>query len=211
VNVEKALDTLKESLKIAPHNSRTLWRTARACFWLAEHAKAENDKKKQLAMADQGIDYARRAVFVDDGSKGGHYYLALNYGLHADAERSQGLALVHPMLKELRIVDELGGSYDYSGPNRVMGQIYLKAPPWPISVGDLDKAIDNLEDAVDENPEYPENHLALAEACLKARNHGNARKHLQRVLDAKPAPDWAAELPGWQEHARELLDELPKK
>jgi tetratricopeptide (TPR) repeat protein len=211
LNVEKALDALKESLKIAPHNSQALWRAARATFWMAERAGAEKNKKKQLALADQGIDYAKRAIFVDTASKGGHYYLALNYGMHADAAPSQGLAMVQPMLKELKIVDKMGGSYDYSGPDRVMGQIYLNAPPWPTSVGDLDTAIEHLEEAADETPEYPENHLALAEAYLKARKHGETRKHLQRVLDAQPKPDWAAELPGWQKRAAELMAKLPKK
>ncbi|MBM3891590.1 MAG: tetratricopeptide repeat protein [Verrucomicrobia bacterium] len=210
-NVEKALDTLKESLKIAPHNSQALWRAARACFSLAERAGADKDKKKQLELADQGIDYAKRATFVDTASTGGHYYLALNYGMHADAVPSQGLAMVKPMLKELKIVDDLDSSYDYGGPDRVMGQIYLHAPPWPTSVGDIDEAIDHLEDAADDHPQYPENQLALGEAYLKARKHNDARKHLQRVLDAQPKPDWAAELPGWQKRARELMAKLPKK
>ncbi|MCX7825273.1 MAG: tetratricopeptide repeat protein [Verrucomicrobiae bacterium] len=210
-NVERALETLKESLKIAPHNSQALWRAARACFALAERAGNEKDKKRQLELADQGIDYAKRAIFVDTASKGGHYYLALNYGMRADALPSQGLAMVKPMLKELKIVDDLDSSYDYGGPDRVRGLIYLNAPPWPTSVGDIEEAIDLLEDAAEEHPKYPENHLALGEAYLKARKYNDARKCFQRVLDAQPAPDWAAELPGWQKRARELMAKLPKK
>jgi tetratricopeptide (TPR) repeat protein len=211
-NAEKALDTLSNALKLAPHNVQALWRAARACSWLAERAGDAKDKPLQAKLADEGIGYAQRATFVDSDRKEGYYYLALCYAMRADATPSNGLALVPLMVKALKKADEpVGGGLDHSGPDRVLAQIYLNAPPWPTSVGDVEEAVERLENACDQNPEYPENHLTLAEAYIKARKYRDVRKHLERVLKAEPAPDWAAELPRLKERAEELLKKLPQK
>jgi tetratricopeptide (TPR) repeat protein len=211
-NAEKSLDDLRQALKLAPYNVQTLWRAARACAWLAERAGDAKDKPHQLKLADEGVGYAQRATFVDSDRKEAHYYLAICYAMHADAVPSQGLALVPKMVKSLKKADEpVGGGVDHSGPDRVLGQIYMNAPPWPTSVGDVEEAIDKLENACDQNPEYPENHLALAEAYIKTRKYKDARKHLERVLAAEPAPDWAAELPRLKERAGQFLKKLPQK
>ena len=211
-NADKALETLNESIKIAPHNSQSLWRAARACYWLAERAGEANDKPTQLKLAEQGIDFGKHAIAVDTERKEGYYYLALSYAMRADASPTTGLTLVPTMIKLLKRADEpVGPGLDYSGPDRVMGQIYLQAPPWPTSVGDVDEAMDHLEDACDDHPEFPENNLALGEAYLKIRKYGDARKHLNRVLAAQPAPDWAAELPRLQQRAQEMLAKIPLK
>jgi tetratricopeptide (TPR) repeat protein len=209
---EKALETLKASLAIAPNNTAALWRAARATYWLAERAGDAKQKEKQLELAKEGIGHAKRATYLDTDGKAGYYYLALNYAMQADATPSTGLALVKPMLEALKKADNIGsGGFDYSGPDRVMGQIYLHAPPWPTSVGDVDEAIDHLEDACDDHPECPDNNLALGEAYIRVRKYNDARKHLTRVLNTQPAPDWAPELPRLQQRARELLAKIPPK
>jgi len=211
-SAEKSLDILRESLKLAPHNVHALWRAARACAWLAERAGDAKDKAGQARLSDEGIGYAQRATFVDSDRKEGYYYPALCYAMRADATPSNGLSLVPLMVKALKKADEpVGGGLDHSGPDRVLGQIYLNAPPWPTSVGDVEEAIDKLEDACDQNPEFPENHLALAEAYIKTRKYREARKHLERVLKAEPAPDWAPELPRLKAKAAKLLEKLPSK
>ncbi|MBI5396471.1 MAG: tetratricopeptide repeat protein [Verrucomicrobia bacterium] len=208
----KSLDTLRDALKLAPYNVQALWRAARACAWLAERAGDAKDKPQQAKLADEGIGYAHRATFVDSDRKEGYYYLAISYAMRADATPSNGLALVPLIVKALKKADEpVGGGLDHSGPDRVLGQIYLNAPPWPASVGDVEEAIDKLENACDQNPEFPENHLVLAEAYIKARKYRDVRKHLERVLNAQPAPDWAAELPRLKERAEKLLQKLPQK
>jgi tetratricopeptide (TPR) repeat protein len=210
-NIEKAMGLLRESLQLAPHNTQALWRAARICYWRADHAGQAKDVKKQFAEAEEGITYAKHAIFVDTHSAEGYYYLALSYAMRADASKATGLSLVKPMLDALKRADDLDDELDYGGARRVMGQIYMSAPSWPTSVGDLDQAIELLEDAVEDFEDHPENHLVLAEAYKKARRYAAAREHLEIVLAAKPAPDWAPDLPEWQEHARKLLKELPQK
>lgn len=208
-NIEKALGLLRDSLLVAPHNTQALWRAARVSYWMAERAGHAKDEKKQLEQAELGITYAKHAIFVDTQSAEGNYYLALNYAMRADASKATGLSLVKPMLDALKRSNELDDELDYGGARRVMGQIYMSAPSWPTSVGDVDQAIELLEDVVEDFADYPENHLVLAQAYFKARKHNDVCRQLDIVLAAKPAPDWAAELPEWQETARALLNKLP--
>lgn len=210
-NVQKSLDLLQESLKLAPHNTQALWRAARAHYWLAEQAGMAKDARKQFNLAEIGASYAKHAIFVDTESAEGNYFLALNYAMQADAAKSRGLAMVKPMLDALKRAQELNEQLDYGGPRRVMAQIYLEAPPWPASVGDPEQALDLLEDVIEDYPDYPENHLVLAEVAIKLRQYSKARKQLDLVLATQPAPGWAAELPQWQDKARELKKKLPQK
>ena len=210
-NVQKSFDLLRESMKLAPHNTQALWRAARACYWLAEQAGIAKDEKKQFSLAEIGASYAKHAIFVDTHSAEGNYFLALNFAMQADAAKTRGLAMVKPMLDALKRAHELNDQIDYAGPRRVMAQIYLEAPAWPTSVGDPEQAMELLEDAIEDHPHYPENHLVLAEVAIKLRQYSRARKQLDRVLTAQPAPDWAAELPRWQQRAQELAKKVPQK
>lgn len=209
--VAQSLDLLLESLKLAPHNTQALWRAARACYWLAEQAGTAKDVRKQFSLAETGASYAKHAIIVDTESAEGNYFLALNFAMQADAAKSKGLAMIKPMLDALKRANELDEQLDYGGPRRVMAQIYLEAPPWPTSVGDPEQALDLLEDVIEDFPDYAENHLVLAEVAIKLRQYGRARKQLDRVLAAKAESDWAAELPQWQDKARELKKKLPQK
>lgn len=209
--IEKAVGLVHDSLQLAPHNTQALWRAARLCYWKADHAGQARDAKTQLAQADEGAVFAKHAIFVDTHSAEGYYYLALCYAMHADAAKATGLSMVKPMLDALKRADDLDDELDYGGARRVMGQLYMSAPPWPTSVGDLDQAIEVLEDAVDDFDDYPENHLVLAQAYFKAHKYREAREHLDIVFAAKPVSDWAPDLPEWVEHARTLLKKLPQK
>ena len=51
-----------------------------------------------------------------------------------------------------------------AGPYRVLGMVYLKAPPWPRGIGDGDKALELLQEAVRRSPEYPLNRIFYARA-----------------------------------------------
>jgi tetratricopeptide (TPR) repeat protein len=71
------------------------------------------------------------------------------------------------MEREFKTVRDLDAKFDYAGPDRNLGLLYLEAPGWPASIGDRSKARRHLERAVELAPDYPENHLCLLEAYLK--------------------------------------------
>jgi hypothetical protein len=122
----------------------------------------------------------------ETGSAPGHYYLAMNEGQLAEAEAPSLAAyhLVKQMEREFKTAADLDKSFDYAGPERCLGLLYRDAPGWPFSIGSRRKARENgLEQAAKLAPDYPENHLNLAESFLQWHETDNAKNELA-ALDA---------------------------
>jgi hypothetical protein len=112
-----------------------------------------------------------------------HYYLALNLGQLAQAERLGALKLVHEMQHEFKMAANLDVHFDFAGPERGLGLLYREAPAWPVSIGNRQKARQFLEAAAALAPDDPENILNLGEAYLKWDDHTLAQRELF-ALDA---------------------------
>jgi tetratricopeptide (TPR) repeat protein len=136
---------------------------ARASFDFSELATNE---PQRAARAETGIAACRQALAHKPNSAPGHYYLAMNLGKLAQAKAPSLTAykLVHEVEREFVTAAQLDVRFDYAGPARGLGELYFQAPGWPFSVGNKRKANEWLERAVTLAPEYPGNHLNLAEA-----------------------------------------------
>jgi hypothetical protein len=95
--------------------------------------------------------------------------LGINLGQLAQAEAPSLAAyrLVYEVESEFKIAAKLDVNYDYAGPARTLGLLYLQAPGWPLSIGSRNKARQWLERAAEVAPDYPPNQLNLAEAQMK--------------------------------------------
>jgi len=79
--------------------------------------------------------------------------------------RIRSAQFIDPVVeREFVTAAELDVRFDYAGPARGLGELYFQAPGWPFSVGNKRKAHEWLERAITLAPEYPGNHLNLAEA-----------------------------------------------
>ena len=135
---------------------------SRLCLLLAERQTLQNDREK---LAEEGVNFAEIALSRggdDDGAV--HYYLAANLGLAVRDNITLAFANLGRLETEMKRALELSPNLDDGGPMRLLGALYLKAPAWPNGIGDIDKALELLEQAVREHPEHPLNHLFLAQA-----------------------------------------------
>lgn len=164
----------------ATNNATNVWQFARACFDCAELA---TNATRRAELARLGIAAGRQLVAREPKSAPGHYYLAMNYGELADAEAPSLAAykLVKEVEREFKTATELDEQFDFAGPVRNLGELYLQAPGWPVSVGGKRKAREWLERAATLAPDYPENLLNLAEAQLKWHQAAEADKTLQKL------------------------------
>ena len=158
-------------------NGSAAWHFARACFDFADFATNEVERAE---IARQGIAACRELLDRETNSAPGHYYLAMNYGQLARAEAPSLAAyhLVKQIEREFKTAAELNPSFDYAGPERCLGLLYRDAPVWPFSIGSRRKARENLELAAKLAPDYPENHLNLAESFLQWHESDNANGEL---------------------------------
>jgi tetratricopeptide (TPR) repeat protein len=154
------------------------WQFARACFDRADFASNDNQR---ASLANRGIDVCRQVLARDPKVAAAHYYLAMNLGQLARTKTLGALKLVKEMEVEFKAAIELNDHLDFGGPSRSLGMLYRDAPGWPTSIGSKRKARMYLEQAAKIAPNFPENHMVLAESYLKWRDLDAAKQELDTV------------------------------
>jgi tetratricopeptide (TPR) repeat protein len=199
-----------------PHNVDAAWQYARACFDLAD---TMTNKAECATTAERGIEVSQQALPRATNSAPLHYYLGLNLGQLARTRGLSALKLVDQMERELLRAATLDPKFDYAGPDRSLGLLYVQAPA-VVSVGSRFRARQHLVRAVELAPEYPENHLNLVEAYLQWGERDAARRELKTLeqdwASARgqlTGPAWAANWAEWEARllkAKKKLEESPK-
>jgi tetratricopeptide (TPR) repeat protein len=161
-----------------PNNPTNAWRFASACYDFADFAT--NDTQR-ADIANQGIAACRQLIARDPKSAPAHYYLGMNLGQLARTELLGALSLVKEMEREFETAENLDEHFDHAGTAHNLGLLYRDAPGWPASIGNKRKARDWLERAVTIAPDYPENHLTLAESCLQWNDADHAKLELNAL------------------------------
>jgi len=143
---------------------------SRVAFLVADSIDGDEDKIKKSA--EIGVK-AARSIGIDQSNPEACYYFALNQGLIVQMKGLFALGKlpeIHEALKTAQKVEQL----DAGGPLRVLGMMYLKAPAWPSGIGDLDKSLELLEQAIKKYPEHPQNFIFYAEALMQDDNNEKA-------------------------------------
>jgi tetratricopeptide (TPR) repeat protein len=162
------------------NNSTNAWQFARACYDFADFATNDDER---ASVANQGIAACRQLLAREPKSAPTHYYLAMDLGQLARTELLGALRLVREMEREFKTAQILDAQFDFAGPERNLGLLYRDAPGWPASIGSERKAKNYLEQAEKLAPDYPENHLNLAESFLEWHESATAKQELD-ALDA---------------------------
>ena len=148
--------------------------------------KQGKDKELRLADAVKGRKLAETAVIRLPRSGLAHYLYAYLTGLEAENNSLRGLELVPIIEREALLASDLNPAVDHGGPNRMLGALYLRAPAFPVSIGDSAKAVDHYRRAVDQAPEFLENRLGLADALLAEEEPGKACFELKKIFSEMP-------------------------
>lgn len=213
--MENALLALDKAHQIDPKNYEAAWKAARACAWLGDElydpANPSAGKDKRAYFAGRGIDYAKAAIALDPGAVEGHYYHGENLGLSATTKTIGAKFMVPSVRDAEKKAMQIDPKFDRGGPPRVLGSLYANAPSWPASIGDPDKGVELLAQALKYGPDLPQNNLLLGDALLAAEQYDDAEKQYQIVLAAQPQPFDAHFLPKWKRMAKKGLERAKKK
>ncbi len=164
-------------------------------------ASIQPDHEPRARITQVGIAAAEASLLSHPTSARTHYYLALNLGELARTKNVGALRLLPRIRDSLEAARKLDESIDHGGPDRTLGLLYLEAPGWPASIGSRAKARAHFLRAIALAPEYPSNHLCLAEALLRWREAAAAAARLAsldalwpnaqaRWAEARWAADW---------------------
>ncbi len=91
---------------------------------------------------------------------------------------------------QLARAEALDPGFDHAGPARLSAVVLLRAPGWPLGPGDPDAAVAAAQRAVERDPGYPPNLIALAQAEGKSEAQEQARATFEKARLAIQA--WAA-------------------
>lgn len=187
------------------------WRYARACFDWAEFA---TNHTQRAELARLGIKASRDVIARNTRLVQGHYYLGMNLGQLARTKNLGALPLVDEMEVEFIAARKADESFDFAGPDRNLGLLYLEAPSIG-SVGSRSKARTHLERAARLASTYPENRLNLAEARLRWRDAEGARRELSALESGMPrareqfsGPEWIMAWADWEMRRQKLHAQL---
>lgn len=200
-DLERSLAAAERALAVDPQHSAAAWRAARALFFLADRAA---DSSESAELAAKCIDASAIATRNRPALAEAFYYQALCMGARARVKSIEGLDLVKRMVEAGTRAREIDPQVLHGGPDRLLGGIFLRAPAWPASVGDLDAALEHLEAAIALAPEWAENHVLLAEALLSDEREDEARASLARARALLDHPD----ADGWRAHWQRDIDAL---
>ncbi len=154
----------------------------RAAACLVVLVRESADQKTRLADAKRGRALVEKVMKWGDQSGLAHYLYAYLTGLVAENNKAQGLRLVPVIEREALEAARLDPGLDWAGPDRMLGELYLRAPSFPMSVGDFSKAVFHFKRAVGLAPGYVENRLGLVEALMAEGENGEACGELKRVF-----------------------------
>ncbi|CCO22184.1 tetratricopeptide repeat protein [Maridesulfovibrio hydrothermalis] len=148
--------------------------------WLLESGVV---KSADYAKSSQGII---KKYLVEKAQSGlAHYLYAYLVAKEAQLAPVRGLDLVPVMEQEALRASKLSPEVDFGGPDRMLGELYLKAPSPPISIGDLDKALEYYEKAVRLAPDFALNRLGYAKALLEDDETKDACFQYEQALKSK--------------------------
>jgi hypothetical protein len=191
-----------KALSMSPDRAleaETAYLAARACNWLTYR------EVLPTWLDGDCLVFGEAAVEADPGIARGHYQLAIAIGLQIrGANVKSALLSIGWLVSVLEEVITLDEGLDEGGALRTLGLLYLRAPPWPTSVGDEEAALELLERAVSHHGDHPLNHLFYAEALLVDERVGEAKAALARFRQLNVAERfyWRSAL--WTQDAQEL-------
>jgi len=192
--------TSAQALSRERESDRDLGAAFQAARCYAVLARNGKTPSARLENAVKGRKMAEAAVLRDPENAAAHYLAAYLAGLEAENNTLKGLALVPVIERGAIEASRLKPELDHGGPDRMLGELYLRAPDPPVSIGDLEKAIFHFQRAVLQDPEFTENRLGLAEAYLEDEDRGAACDQIQQILTRVPPVD------GWEGRWKKTLN-----
>jgi hypothetical protein len=165
----------------------------------------ESDGKVREHLADEANAYANACLAEAPNAAACLYSHGVALGLEARMHPTSAGELLKSMLNSLNSADAADPNYDNAGPSRVKALVLIRAPGWPLGPGDPDAGVVSARRAVQLQPQYPPNLIALGEALSKTDDAAGARDAYGKARDAAQALPPGADRDGWVREAEQGL------
>lgn len=181
---------------------------------LARKASIDKDRSNAKSYAKLGIASANACIEKTPDMTACYYWRAVNTGLYYKIRIIGYQDGIKKMISDCEKIISLDPKYANAGAYRMLGEIYTQLPQTgahPDSVvRDLTLAEENLKRAVELAPDYPENHLALADALYGQMKITEAISHLDKAKQLSPLWKTDISYDEWTNNIGELQKKLAK-
>ena len=180
---KQSLGVIERALGGNGNDYQWLWRASRAYYFVGDEAA----KTEKVTFFEKGIDTGGRAITAQPDSVEGHFWLAVNYGGYSEQKGVfKALTSVKKIRAEMEIVLRLNDRYQDGGAYLALGEMDRQLPR--IIGGNLNRAIQRLEQGQSVAPNNLEIKLALGQAYEEKGRKEDARRVYQEILQ-KQSPN----------------------
>jgi len=174
---KQSLAVIERALAGNGNDYQWQWRAARVYYYVGDAA----GKTEKLPFFEKGMNAGRRAIAEQPNAVEGHFWLAANYGGYSEQKGAfKALTLVKKIRAEMETVLRLNDSYQDGGAYLALGEMDRQLPR--LIGGNLNRAIQRLEQGVKIAPDNLEMKLALAQAYQEAGRKEDARRYYQEII-----------------------------
>jgi len=197
--VKEASDVWLEAARADTSRVEGLVGAVRAQVWLADHESGGASREQAATLAVQSAQWCGR---IAPGSADCLFWLGAALGVQARERRTTALDALPKIVEAFKAAAAAEPDLEEAGPDRALAVLYARAPGWPTGPGDPDLSLEHARKAVELRPEFPPNHLALAEALLATGDGAGSRSEYEKSLAMsrefvlrgdRDAPEWVEE------------------
>lgn len=197
---KQSMGVIERALTSNGNEYQWLWRAARIYYFVGDKAA----KSEKVSYFEKGINAGQRAVAANANGAEGHFWLGVNYGGYSEQKAVfKALATVGKIRAEMETVLKLNDRYQDGGAYLALGEMDRQLPR--IVGGNLNRAIQRLEQGVSVAPNNLEIKLALGQAYEEKGRKEDARRMFQEIIN-KQSPTRAES--HVQEKAKRLIAKL---
>jgi len=197
---KQSMGVIEQAMAANGNDYQWMWRAARVYYFVGDQAA----KSEKVSYFEKGIDVGLRAVSAQPNGVEGHFWLGVNYGGYSDQKGVfKALATVSKIRAEMETVLRLNDRYQDGGAYLALGEMDRQLPR--IIGGNMNRAIQRLEQGVSVAPHNLEIKLALGQAYEEKGRKEDARRMFQEIIQ-KQSPNKAES--HVQEKAKRLIAKL---
>ena len=197
---KQSMGVIERALAANGNDYQWLWRAARVYYFVGDKAA----KAEKAPYFEKGINAGQRAVAANANGVEGHFWLGVNYGGYSEQKGVfKALTTVGKIRAEMETVLKLNDRYQDGGAYLALGEMDRQLPR--IIGGNMNRAIQRLEQGVSVAPKNLEMKLALGQAYEEKGRKEDARRMYQEIIN-KQAPTKAEN--HVQEKAKRLIAKL---
>jgi tetratricopeptide (TPR) repeat protein len=188
--IEAIIKQYEQAAQQDSKSAEAQYRLALAYSYGAEVAMEMHDKKKAEALAEAGLDPARRAVGQNGGNAEYHRLLGELCGQVIPANPVVGALKYGQCARdEINKAIELDNKLALAYVSRGVGNYYLPSAMG----GGIDLALKDFDKAIALNPKLADAYLWKGVALRKAKRDSEAREALQQAMALAPNRVWTKE------------------